>query len=179
MNSIAVQEVDMRCNGRAVCPGFNVPKVVSLRKRSPQEKKKQKKQKIFSQVQPRATWHVGKKILIAGKSRWNFRQCSELWASSETQGQIVGRAGNWSERKRRRRREGAGRKELFSPLLYFSPPLPLRCRFRSPQLPARPTICPWVSEDELWESHLYVARYPNIDRVVRFHWRSVSSILDQ
>ena len=36
---------------------------------------------------------------------------------------------------------------LFSPSLFFPLPLPLRRRFRSPQLPARPTICPWVSED--------------------------------
>ena len=46
-----------------------------------------------------------------------------LTPSSETQGQIVG----WGERKRRRRGWGEkekGRKELFSPLLLFSPPPP-------------------------------------------------------
>ena len=44
----------------------------------------------------------------------------ERWLpSSETQGQIVGRAGNWGERKRQRRGRGQGEKEkgLFSPLL--------------------------------------------------------------
>ena len=50
-------------------------------------------------------------------------------ASSDTQGQIVGRAENWGERKMTAEGAGAGRKELFYPLLLFS------------------TICPWISGD--------------------------------
>ena len=53
-----------------------------------------------------ATW-------TSSESRWRATRRT----SSETQGQIVGRAGNWGERKRGRRR---GRGE-FSPLLLFFP----------------------------------------------------------
>ena len=46
-------------------------------------------------------------------------------------------------RGRGRKAEGEKRALCFCSFL----PLPLRRRFRSPQFPARPTICPWVSED--------------------------------
>ena len=52
---------------------------------------------------------------------------SALIPSSETQGQIVGRTGNWGERKTTAEGEGAGRKELFSFPLLSPRPLPLRC----------------------------------------------------
>ena len=49
--------------------------------------------------------------LFLCKKLWS---CFARWAastpSSETQGQIVGRAGNWGERKRRRRGRGRGEK---------------------------------------------------------------------
>ena len=63
--------------------------------------------------------------------------------SSDTQGQIVGRAGHLGERKRRRRGWGERRR---GEKRYFLPnPSAIICCW--PQFSARPTIGPWVSEN--------------------------------
>ena len=69
-------------------------------------------------------------------------------ASSETQGQIVGQAGNWGERNRLRRGRGAGRKgegekrALFSPSPFPAAPSPSAVVSARPSFPPAPRFAP-------------------------------------
>ena len=58
----------------------------------------------------------------------------------------MGRPGNWGEWNTTVEGEGVGRKGEKSCFPFLPAPSPSAVVFPSPQFPACPTICPWVSE---------------------------------